>query len=67
MPVCTFCRKQYEFPRGVTVVQKDGSAKFYCASKCRKNSEMGRNNKKVAWVQKSSVIKDAIAKRKKKA
>ena len=66
MPVCTFCRKQYEFPRGVTVVQKDGSVKFYCASKCRKNSEMGRNNKKVKWVQKSDVIKDSIAKRKKK-
>jgi large subunit ribosomal protein L24e len=66
MPVCSFCRSQYEFPRGTTVVQKDGTVKFFCSSKCRKNSEMGRNNKKVAWVQKSDHMKAAVAARKKK-
>jgi len=52
MPVCSFCKKQYEFPRGITVVQKDGNAKYFCCSKCRKNSTMGRNPKKVSWVRK---------------
>ncbi len=66
MPVCTFCRKQYEFPRGTTVVQKDGSVKFFCSSKCRKNCEMGRNNKKVKWIQKDTHMKEAAAARKAK-
>tara|TARA_Y100000310_G_scaffold293467_1_gene323052 strand:- start:1959 stop:2150 length:192 start_codon:yes stop_codon:yes gene_type:complete len=52
MPVCSFCKNNYEFPNGTTVVQKDGSLRYYCKSKCRKNSEMGRVNKKVKWVVK---------------
>ena len=57
MPVCTFCKKAYEFPKGTTVVQKDASVRHYCSSKCRKNMEMGRLNKKVKWVRKSGVVK----------
>ena len=57
MPVCSFCKKSYEFPKGTTVVQKDSSVRYYCSSKCRKNMEMGRLNKKVKWVRKSDVVK----------
>jgi len=53
MPQCSFCKNQYKFPKGVTVVQKDGTPKHYCSSKCRKNSEMGRDNQKVGWVRKA--------------
>jgi ribosomal protein L24E len=63
MPVCTFCKKQYEFPRGTTVVLKDGTVKFYCSSKCRKSNEMGRNNKKVKWVRKSEHVKNSKTKK----
>ena len=52
MPVCSFCKKAYEFPRGTTVVQKSGDVRYYCSSKCRKNSEMGRVSKKVKWIKK---------------
>tara|TARA_Y100000034_G_C6765389_1_gene341148 strand:+ start:101 stop:328 length:228 start_codon:yes stop_codon:yes gene_type:complete len=63
MPVCSFCKNNYEFPLGTTVVQKEGSVKYYCSSKCRKNSEMGRQNKKVKWVRKSDVVKEEKAKK----
>ena len=63
MPVCSFCKKSYEFPKGTTVVQKDSSVKYYCSSKCRKNLEMGRFNKKVKWVRKSDVVKAEKAKK----
>ena len=53
MPRCTFCKQDYEFPKGVSVVQKSGDIKFYCSSKCRKNAEMGRDNRKVKWVRKA--------------
>ncbi len=52
MPKCSFCGKEYEIPRGLTEVQKDGSLKFYCSSKCRKYTKMGKDNKKLKWVVK---------------
>ena len=59
MPKCTFCKKQYEFPRGLTVVRgSDGMVRYFCSSKCRKNFIMGRDNKKVNWVRKYKVSKE---------
>ncbi|MDP2946897.1 MAG: 50S ribosomal protein L24e [Nanoarchaeota archaeon] len=52
MPVCSFCKTGYEFPRGISVVMPDGSVRFYCSSKCRKNAKLGRVPKKVNWVRK---------------
>ncbi len=63
MPVCSFCKKPYEFPKGTTVVQKDNSVRYLCSSKCRKNMEMGRLNKKVKWIIKSDIVKEEKAKR----
>ncbi len=62
MPVCSFCKKGYEFPKGTTVVLKSGDVRYYCSSKCRKNSEMGRLTKKVKWIKKSDVVKAERAK-----
>ncbi len=62
MPVCWFCKENYEFPNGISVVQKEGSVRYFCSSKCRKNSEMGRNNRKTDWVRKSAVAKEIKAK-----
>jgi len=63
MPVCSFCKNSYEFPKGTTVVQKDSSVRFFCSSKCRKNMEMGRLNKKVKWIVKSDIVKEEKKKR----
>jgi large subunit ribosomal protein L24e len=52
MPPCSFCKRTYEWPKGITIVQKDGSVKYFCSSKCRKNSNMGRDVKKVKWITK---------------
>ncbi len=57
MPTCWFCKNNYEFPKGISIVQRDGSVRYFCGSKCRKNSQMGRNNKKVSWVRKSLIAK----------
>lgn len=59
MPKCTFCKKQYEFPRGITVVRgTDGLVRYFCSSKCRKNFEMGRDNKKLNWIKKFKQTKE---------
>ncbi|MEK6875107.1 MAG: 50S ribosomal protein L24e [Nanoarchaeota archaeon] len=52
MPKCSFCKKQYEFPRGTTIVMNDGVPRYYCSSKCRKNAKLGRDSRKVNWVRK---------------
>ena len=54
MPKCTFCKRDYEWPLGTTVVthEGEGAIRYFCGKKCRKNFEMGRDNKKVNWVRK---------------
>lgn len=59
MPRCSFCKVMYDFPRGITVVQKDGTPKTFCSKKCRRSSEMGRDNKKVKWVVKNPEAQQA--------
>ena len=54
MPKCTVCKKNYEFPDGLTFVHADGRVLHFCSSKCRKNHEMGR--KKLKWVTKQKGI-----------
>lgn len=51
MPVCSYCKKAYEWPRGMSIVQKDGTVKFLCSRKCKKYTEMGRDSRKLKWVQ----------------
>ena len=48
MPKCTYCGKQYGFPRGMTVVDGEtGRVRYFCSSKCRKYNAIGR--KKGKW------------------
>ena len=59
MPKCVYCGKEYEIPRGLTLVGKDGSINYLCSSKCRKNRAMKR--RKVRWISKP--IRDKSSKK----
>ena len=50
MPKCSYCGREYDFHRGLSLVMNDGSVKHLCSSKCRKNMLMKR--RKVRWVSK---------------
>jgi ribosomal protein L24E len=50
MPKCVYCGQQYEFPKGLTLVMKDGTINHLCSGKCRKNMLMKR--RKVRWILK---------------
>jgi large subunit ribosomal protein L24e len=52
MPKCTYCGQVYEFPRGLTLVMKDGTVKHLCSPKCKKNMAMKR--RKVEWIRKAN-------------
>lgn len=55
MPKCVYCHKDYEFPRGTTIVMNDGRIQYLCSSKCRKNMFMKR--RKVRWIKSKKIIK----------
>lgn len=66
MPKCSYCQKQYEFPKGLTFVKINGDVVYLCSAKCRKNMLMGR--RKVRWLPKDIKFnpKGKIKKKKKK-
>ena len=49
MPKCSYCGKVYESPRGLSLVLKDGTIRYLCSSKCKKNSAMKR--RKIRWIK----------------
>ncbi len=64
MPKCSFCGKQYEFPRGLTLVKTDGTVVYLCSAKCRKNMEMKK--RKVRWITEGSKVKSSAKTKKTK-
>ena len=52
MPKCSFCHKDYDLHKGLTLILNDGKILHFCSSKCRKNSELGRQPKRVKWIKK---------------
>ncbi|MFA5174336.1 MAG: 50S ribosomal protein L24 [Candidatus Pacearchaeota archaeon] len=61
MPACSFCKKQYENPRGLTIFKNDGTNTYFCSSKCRRNSALKRDPKKVKWIKKAGKISPGIS------
>ena len=51
MPTCSFCKKHYEFPKGLTVFLNDGKTVYFCSSKCRRNLALKRDPRKTNWVK----------------
>ena len=57
MPRCSFCKQNYEFPYGLTLVLNDGNILYLCSSKCRKNMvNLKRDSKKVNWIRKAEEV-----------
>ena len=57
MPVCSFCKKPYKEPRGLTIFTFDGREINFCTSKCQKNMALKRDPKKVNWVKREKKSK----------
>ncbi len=56
MPKCTYCGKEYDIHKGMTIVMNDGRILHFCSAKCRKNKSMKR--RKVRWVSKKKSKKE---------
>ncbi len=67
MPICSFCKKHYKEPRGLTVFTFDGKTVHFCSSKCRRNIALKRDPRKVNWIKKEKKISKAEKEAEKKA
>tara|TARA_Y100000310_G_scaffold187112_1_gene187202 strand:- start:2130 stop:2444 length:315 start_codon:yes stop_codon:yes gene_type:complete len=67
MPTCSFCKKHYNLPRGLTVFLFDGKSLHFCSSKCKRNLDLKRDPKKVNWVKREKKGKKAQEQAEKKA
>ena len=56
MPTCSFCKKHYKEPRGLTIFTFDGRRVHFCSSKCRRNADLGRDPKKVNWIKREKKL-----------
>jgi len=63
MPECSFCKSQYEIPRGLTFVLLSGELLHFCSSKCQKNHQLGRKGEKTNWVRKRQPGEEKIVKK----
>lgn len=51
MPTCSFCKRIFKEPRGLTIFTFDGRAVSYCSSKCRRNAALKRDPKRLKWIK----------------
>lgn len=55
MPECFFCSKAIEKGCGKMCVTDTGVTKWFCSSKCEKNSiKLGRDPRKFKWASKQN-------------
>jgi large subunit ribosomal protein L24e len=50
---CSFCKRPIKPGSGKMFVKNSGEILYWCSSKCEKNYMMGKNPKKLKWVEKS--------------
>tara|TARA_Y100000310_G_scaffold51177_1_gene47214 strand:- start:293 stop:604 length:312 start_codon:yes stop_codon:yes gene_type:complete len=67
MPTCSFCKRHYQEPRGLTVFTFDGKTIHFCSSKCRRNLNLKRDPRKVNWIKREKKMTKAQKEAEKKA
>jgi len=59
MPACSFCKENYEIPRGLTLILNDGKILSFCSKKCQRNHELKRDPKKTNWVRRDKKVAES--------
>ncbi len=68
MTKCTFCGKDERPFRGIHVIKNTGTINYYCSSKCRKNAEkLKRDKRKVRWTEAFHSTREKARKKEKEA
>lgn len=53
MANCSFCKHELDRGTGKMFVRRDGSALYFCSTKCQRNMmDLGRTPRKVLWLTK---------------
>ena len=51
MTKCVFCGIDENPFKGIHVIGNDGNVNYFCSSKCRKNSNLKRDKRRVRWTE----------------
>ena len=54
---CSFCGHRINPGTGLMLVKRDGSIQLFCASKCERNSRLGRKPHRVKWTERSRKLR----------
>jgi len=54
---CSFCGNFIEPGTGKMFVRSDGSAYFFCSSKCESNMALGRTARRLKWTERAKARK----------
>ena len=46
---CSFCGSEFPAGIGIAYVKNDGAIFWFCSSKCRKNSFLKKDSRKLKW------------------
>ncbi len=59
MTKCTFCGREENTFRGIHLIKNNGIVSYFCSSKCRKNSEkLKRDKRKIRWTEAFHVTRE---------
>ncbi|MBN2042631.1 MAG: 50S ribosomal protein L24e [Candidatus Aenigmarchaeota archaeon] len=50
---CSICKTNLPKGTGKMLIKNDGRIFYFCNSKCQKNFDLGRTEKKIKWVKKA--------------
>ena len=52
MVKCVFCGKDQHAHKGLHYISNDGTTKYFCSSRCKRNSlNLKRDNRKIRWTE----------------
>ena len=54
--ICSFCSNPVAPGTGFTFFYKDGTALYFCSSKCRRNMAHGREGRLMKWTSKAVAL-----------
>lgn len=59
MVKCVFCGKEENSFKGMHIMRNEGSVSYFCSSKCRRNSDnLKRDRRKIRWTEAFHITRD---------
>ena len=51
MPICVYCKKDFDRTSGKALIMNSGKVLYFCSGKCEAYQEMGRSPLRLKWTK----------------